>query len=212
MFPTNRYVSHTISAGLTIYNAFGVQASRWKNCIQHWSDNFSTSLAGNPSKEFSREFFVHFFCILFLILIYLVLAAQFESFRDPLIIMLTVPLAILLVVSLSVCGETLNIFSQNWNHLLIGLVTKWNFLIEFANQRKADGLNRLEAIVDASTSGVCPILMTTNPLNCFGNTSIALAFTGSESRVSMGCSYRRTIILNLLTLYVIPAIYSYIFV
>ncbi|MCB0802707.1 MAG: efflux RND transporter permease subunit [Flavobacteriales bacterium] len=214
LFRYNRYVSATISAGLTPGNTLGTGIEEMEKIASTTlSDNFSTSLAGT-SKEFQESSSSISFAFFFaLILIYLVLAAQFESFRDPLIIMLTVPLAIAgAVVSLSVYGETLNIFSQIGIIMLIGLVTKNGILIvEFANQRKADGLTKLEAIVDASTSRFRPILMTTLS-TVLGTLPIALALgAGSESRVSMGIAVIGGLLFStLLTLYVIPAIYSYI--
>ena len=148
-----------------------------------------------------------------LVLIYLVLSAQFESFRDPLIIMFTVPLALAgAVLSLWYFGNTLNIFSQIGIIMLIGLVSKNGILIvEFANQRKASGLKKADAIFDAAISRFRPILMTSLS-TILGAVPIALALgAGSESRVSMGTAIIGGLTFaTLLTLYVIPAMYSYI--
>jgi multidrug efflux pump len=153
------------------------------------------------------------FAILFaLVLIYLVLAAQFESFIDPLIIMFTVPLAIAgALLTLWYFGESLNIFSQIGIIMLIGLVTKNGILIvEFANQRKAQGLSIEESIIGAAEARFRPILMTSLS-TILGILPIALALgAGSESRVSMGVAVIGGLIFSgVLTLYVIPAIYSY---
>ncbi len=146
-------------------------------------------------------------------LIYLVLAAQFESFRDPLIIMFTVPLALAgAVFTLWAFGQTLNIFSQIGVIMLIGLVAKNGILIvEFANQRKAAGLKKLEAIQEASAARFRPILMTSMS-TILGVIPIALAIgAGAESRASMGIAIIGGLIFStILTLYVIPAIYSYV--
>jgi multidrug efflux pump len=143
-------------------------------------------------------------------LVYLTLAAQFESFRDPLVIMFTVPLALGgAFASLWWFGETLNIFSKIGLIMLIGLVTKNGILIvEFANQRKAAGLSVREAIVDASVSRLRPILMTSLS-TILGILPIALALgAGSESRVSMGIAVIGGLIVgSLLSLFVIPAMY-----
>ena len=147
-----------------------------------------------------------------LVLIYLVLAAQFESFRDPFIIMFSVPLAMAGALwSLWFFGETLNIFSQIGIIMLIGLVAKNGILIvEFANQRKEQGLDRMEAIKEAAAARFRPILMTSLSTT-LGVLPIALALgAGSESRVSMGIAVIGGLLFStILTLYVVPAIYSY---
>lgn len=214
LFRYNRYVSATISAGLTEGNTISTGIKEMERISSAVLDeSFSTSLAG-VSKEFEESSSsIYFAFILALALIYLVLSAQFESFRDPLIIMFTVPLALGgAVLSLFLWGETLNIFSQIGMIMLIGLVTKNGILIvEFANQRKADGLSRLEAIVDGSAARFRPILMTSLS-TILGTLPIALALgAGSESRVSMGIAVIGGLIFStLLTLYIIPAIYDYI--
>jgi multidrug efflux pump len=175
-------------------------------------DKFSTSLSGS-SQEFQESSNSLYFAFVFaLILIYLVLAAQFESFKDPLIIMFTVPLAIAgALLTLNYFGQTLNIFSQIGIIMLIGLVTKNGILIvEFANQRKARGMNIMEAIVGAAEARFRPILMTSLS-TILGILPIALALgAGAQSRTSMGIGVIGGLIFStILTLYVIPAIYSY---
>lgn len=141
------------------------------------------------------------------------LSAQFESFRDPFTIMLTVPLALSgALVSMWYFGQTLNIFSQIGMIMLIGLVTKNGILIvEFANQRQIQGLSIMDAIMDASAARFRPILMTSIS-TVLGILPIALALgAGAESRTSMGIAVIGGLIIgSFLTLYVIPAMYSYL--
>ena len=148
-----------------------------------------------------------------LILIYLVLSAQFESFRDPFIIMFTVPLALAgALITLWYFHQTLNIFSQIGIIMLIGLVTKNGILIvEFANQKKARGAAVMEAIIGAAEQRFRPIIMTSLS-TILGILPIALALgAGAESRVSMGWAVIGGLVFStVLTMYVIPAIYSYL--
>ncbi|MCL1849870.1 MAG: efflux RND transporter permease subunit, partial [Bacteroidetes bacterium] len=141
------------------------------------------------------------------------LSANFESFRDPFIIMLTVPLALMgALISLSIFGQTMNIFSQIAMIMLIGLVTKNGILIvEFANQKKRDGIPFQQAIIEASISRFRPILMTSLS-TILGILPMAIATgAGSESRVAMGIAVVGGMIFaTLLTLFVIPAIYTYL--
>jgi multidrug efflux pump len=176
-------------------------------------DTYSTALDGQ-SKEFRESSGNLYFAFAFaLILIYLVLSAQFESFRDPLTIMFTVPLALAgTLLSLWYFSETLNIFSQIGVIMLIGLVTKNGILIvEFANQRKASGMSIYDSIVGAAKARFRPILMTSLS-TVLGILPIALALgAGSESRVSMGIAVIGGLIFStVLTLFVIPAIYVYL--
>lgn len=214
LYRYNRYVSATVSAdladGYTLGN--GIQEME-RISSGTLSSNFSTALSGT-SKEFEESATsIYFAFALALIIIYLVLSAQFESFRDPLIIMFTVPMALAgALASLFFFGETLNIFSQIGMIMLIGLVTKNGILIvEFANQRKADGLGRTEAIINGSAARFRPILMTSLS-TVLGTLPIALALgAGSESRVSMGIAVIGGLIFStILTLYVIPTIYTFI--
>ena len=176
-------------------------------------DSFATALTG-PSRDFAESSSnILFAFLLALVLIYLVLAAQFESFVDPLIIMLTVPLAMAgALLSLWYFNQTLNIFSQIGIIMLIGLVTKNGILIvEFANQLKEKGTNFREAITQAAAARFRPILMT-SLATALGALPIALAIgAGAKSRMSMGIVVIGGLMFSLvLTLYVIPAIYSYL--
>jgi multidrug efflux pump len=214
LYRFNRYVAATISAqaakGLTIGQGI-VEMNRIAD--ETLSDQFSTSLAGT-SREFAESSGSLLYAFLFaLILIYLVLAAQFESFRDPLIIMITVPLAMAgALLSLYVFGQTLNIFSQIGIIVLVGIVTKNGILIvEFANQRKEGGLGLIDAVIDAATQRLRPILMT-SLATMLGALPIALALgAAAKSRASMGISIIGGLLLSLLlTLYIVPAMYAII--
>ncbi|MCB9037965.1 MAG: efflux RND transporter permease subunit [Lewinellaceae bacterium] len=214
LFRFNRFVSATVSAALADGKTIGEGIEAMDAvAAQTLGDGFYTELSG-PSKDFAESSSSLVFAFaLALILIYLVLAAQFESFVDPFIIMFTVPLALAgAVLSLNYFGQTLNIFSQIGIIMLIGLVAKNGILIvEFANQRKEQGLERLEAIQDAAVARFRPILMTSLS-TILGVLPIALALgAGSESRVSMGIAVIGGLLFaTLLTLYVIPSIYSYL--
>jgi len=214
LYRFNRFVSATISAqpakDYTIGQGIDEMNSIAKEVLP---ENFSTALSGT-SREFAESSGSLLYAFLFsLLLIYLVLAAQFESFKDPLIIMLTVWLAMAgAALSLWIFGQTLNIFSQIGAIVLIGIVTKNGILIvEFANQRKQSGLSLHEAVIDAATQRLRPILMT-NLATILGALPIALALgAASTSRVPMGITIIGGLIFALiLTLYVIPAFYTYI--
>lgn len=214
LYRYNRYVSATVSAGLIPGKTVGDGiAAMDKIADEVLNDSFSTALSGE-SKDFeeSSSSLVYAF-VLALLLIYLVLAAQFESFVDPLIIMFTVPLALLGAMgALWFLDQSLNIFSQIGIIMLIGLVSKNGILIvEFANQRKAQGLDRMEAIMEASVARFRPILMTSLS-TILGVLPIALALgAGAESRVSMGIAVIGGMAFaSILTLFVIPAIYSFL--
>jgi len=171
-----------------------------------------TDLSG-PSRDFAESAAsLNFIFMLAIVLIYLVLAAQFESFRDPFIILFTVPLAIFgTFISLWYFNQTLNIFSQIGAIMLIGLIAKNGILIvEFANQRLAQGMSVMEAIMDASAARFRPILMTSIS-TILGILPIALALgAGAESRTSMGIAVIGGLLIgSIFTLYVIPAVYSY---
>lgn len=214
LYRFNRYVSATVSAGLAPGRSLGEGIEAMDAIAARvLDDSFATTLSG-ISREFAESSSSLLFAfMLAVILIYLVLSAQFESFRDPLIILFTVPLAVAgAILSLWLFGQTLNIFSQIGIIMLVGLVTKNGILIvEFANQRKAAGLDILEAISDAAAVRFRPILMTSLS-TILGVAPIALALgAGSESRVSMGIAVIGGLIFaSLLTLYVIPAMYTYI--
>jgi multidrug efflux pump len=214
LYRFNRYVSATVSAGLARGYTIGEGIDAMREVARATLDeSFSTALDG-ASKDFAESSSSLLFAfVLALALIYLVLAAQFESFRDPFVIMLTVPLALAgALLSLWYFQHTLNIFSQIGIIMLIGLVTKNGILIvEFANQRKAQGLSVMEAIVDASAQRLRPILMTALS-TILGTLPIALALgAGSETRVPMGIAVVGGLILATgLTLYIIPAVYSFV--
>jgi multidrug efflux pump len=173
----------------------------------------STALAGQSRDYEESSSSLLFIFLLAIVLIYLILAAQFESFTDPLIIILTVPLAIAgALFSLWYFNQTMNIFSEIGIIMLIGLVTKNGILIvEFANQRKATGLDKAEAVQRAAISRFRPILMTSSAM-VLGILPIALSLgASSESRRSLGIAVVGGLIFaTFLTLYVIPAIYSYL--
>ncbi len=214
LYRFNRYVSATVSAGLAPGKTIddGIKEMD-KISAKVLDESFSTSLSG-ASKDYAESSSSLLFAFLLAIgFIYLVLAAQFESFRDPFIILFTVPLAIFgALVSLWYFNQTLNIFSEIGIIMLIGIVTKNGILIvEFANQRKAAGLSKLEAIKDAAAARLRPILMTSLS-TVLGILPIALALgAGSESRVSMGIAVIGGLIFStFLTLLIVPAVYSYL--
>jgi multidrug efflux pump len=214
LYRFNRYVSATVSAGLapgkTI--ADGIKEMD-KIAGKVLDESFATSLDGTSKDYVESTSNLFFIFLLALVLIYLVLAAQFESFRDPFVVMFTVPLAIAgAFISLWYFNQTLNIFSEIGQIMLIGLVTKNGILIvEFANQRRASGLPVIEAVKDAAAARFRPILMTSLS-TVLGILPIALALgAGSESRMSMGIAVIGGMILStFLTLYIVPAIYSYV--
>ncbi|MCG3167433.1 MAG: Efflux pump membrane transporter BepE [Bacteroidia bacterium] len=214
LYHYNRYQSATVSAGLapgkTI--ADGINAMR-EIQAKILDESFSSALTG-PSRDFEESSSnILFAFVLALVLIYLILAAQFESFVDPFIIMLTVPLAIAgALLSLWYFNQTLNIFSQIGIIMLIGLVTKNGIMIvEFANQLKEQGKSVREAIHEAAAARLRPILMT-SLATALGALPIALALgAGAKSRMGMGIVVIGGLLFSLmLTLYVIPAIYSYL--
>jgi len=214
LFHYNRYKSATISASLapgkTIGDGIATMQSIAKQLLD---DSFATSLAG-PSRDYAESSSnTAFAFVLALLLIYLVLAAQFESFIDPLIIMLTVPLALAgALLSLWLFGQTINIFSQIGMIMLIGLVTKNGILIvEFANQKREKGIDKRNALLDASKQRLRPILMT-SLATMLGALPIALSLgAAAQSRMPLGIVIVGGLLFSLvLTLYVIPAMYSYL--
>jgi len=174
-------------------------------------ENFRTSLAGQSRDFAESSSSLVFAFFLALLIIYLVLAAQFESFRDPFIIILTVPLSVAgAMLSLHLTGQTLNVFSQIGIIMLIGLVTKNGILIvEFANQRKAAGLGKLEAVLEAAVARFRPILMTSLS-TILGILPIALSLgSAGGSRQSLGIAVVGGLIFSgLLTLFIVPAVYA----
>jgi HAE1 family hydrophobic/amphiphilic exporter-1/multidrug efflux pump len=176
-------------------------------------ESYQTALTG-PSRDYQESSSnILFAFVLALILIYLVLAAQFESFKDPFIIMLTVPLALAgALLSLFLFNQTLNIFSEIGMIMLIGLVTKNGILIvEFANQKREQGLDRFKAVTEAASQRLRPILMTSLATS-LGALPIALSLgAGSTSRIPLGIVIVGGILFSLiLTLLVIPAVYTFL--
>jgi multidrug efflux pump len=214
LYRFNRYASAKVSAQLARGVALGDGIEEMRRIAQEVLDErFSSSLDGS-SREFAESSSsIYQAFLIALAIIYLVLAGQFESFKDPFIIMFTVPLALAgALLSLWYFGQTLNVFSQIGIIMLIGLVTKNGILIvEFANQRKDKGFLLMDAIIGAAESRFRPIVMTSLS-TILGILPIALALgAGSESRVSMGIAVIGGMIFSTaLTLYVIPSIYSYV--
>lgn len=213
LYRYNRFVSATVSAGLAPGKSLGQGIAEMRRISsQILDDNFVTALSG-PSKDFEESSSSLLFAFLLaIVIIYLILAAQFESFRDPFIILFTIPLAMGgALLSLWIFDQTLNIFSQIGIIMLIGLVTKNGILIvEFANQKKIQGLDKLNAVREAAASRLRPILMTSLS-TILGTLPIALALgAGSSSRVSMGIAVVGGLIFStFLTLFVVPATYVY---
>ncbi len=214
LYHFNRYKSATISAGLAPGNTVGDGIKIMQEIAGRLlDDTFATSLSGT-SRDFAESSGnTSFAFILALVLIYLILAAQFESFIDPLTIMVTVPLAISgAFLSLFLFHQTINIFSQIGMIMLIGLVTKNGILIvEFANQKREEGLGKIEAVLEASRLRLRPILMTSMAMS-LGSLPLALSLgAASTSRVPLGVVIVGGIMFSLiLTLFVIPAVYSYL--
>ncbi len=210
----NRYISATISAGLAQGKTIGDGINEMNKIADDLLDEtFSRSLTGQ-SADYAESSGNLLFTFLFtLILVFLTLSAQFESFRDSLVIMVTVPLAIAgALISLYIFGYTLNIFSEIGMIVLIGIVTKNGILIiEFSNQRREQGLKIFEAVIDASVHRLRPILMT-SLATVLGALPIALALgAASTSRIPMGIVIIGGLMFSLiLTLFVIPALYTYI--
>ncbi len=214
LYHHNRFRSATLSASLAEGKTIGdgVEAMRAIGA-KLLDESFQTSLGG-PSRDYAESSSNTAFAFgLALILVYLILAAQFESFRDPLIIMFTVPLALSgAFLSLWVFDHTLNIFSQIGMIMLIGLVTKNGILIvEFANQKRKGGYDKMTAVVDAATLRLRPILMT-SLATALGALPIALSIgAAATSRIPLGIVVVGGIIFSLvLTLFVIPAVYTFI--
>jgi len=211
LYHFNRYKSATVSANLAEGKTLGEGIAEMNHIADKLLDSsFTTALSG-PSRDFAESNSnISFALILALLLIYLILAAQFESFRDPFIIMLTVPMAIAgAMLSLWVFGQTLNIFSEIGMILLIGIVTKNGILIvEFANQKRKLGMNKRVAAFESAAARFRPILMT-SLATIFGALPIALALgAGSTSRIPLGIVVVGGLCFSLLlTLFVIPIMY-----
>jgi multidrug efflux pump subunit AcrB len=215
----NRYKSATISANLAAGKTIGdgiaaMQAiyAKLKN-EKLIDDSFNSSLAGSSLDYVESSSNTSFAFLLALGLIYLILAAQFDSFMDPLIIMLTVPLALAgALVSLGLFGQTLNIFSEIGMIMLIGLVTKNGILIvEYANHIREKGASKMEAAIEAATLRLRPILMTSLAM-VFGALPIALSLgAASTSRKPLGIVIVGGVMFSLiLSLFIVPVIYSFL--
>lgn len=210
----NRYISATVSANPAPGQTMGQGIDEMRRIAkQTLDDSFSTTLSG-ISKQFEESSnSLYFAFMLAIVLIYLILAAQFESFRDPLIIMFTVPLALAgALLSLWIFGQTMNIFSQIGIIVLVGIVTKNGILIvEFANQKKQAGMEIKTAVIEAASARLRPILMT-SLATIFGTLPIALALgAASTSRIPLGIAIIGGLLFALiLTLFVIPALYTFL--
>ncbi len=214
LYHYNRFISATISAGLADGNTIGEGLEEMdKIADELLDDSFRTALAGDSKEYRESSSSLMFAFILALVLIYLILAAQFESFKDPLVIMLTVPLAIAGALVFMYFGDiTMNIFSQIGIIMLIGLVAKNGILIvEFANQKQEAGEEKMSAIKSASLQRLRPILMT-SASTILGLMPLTFATgEGANQRIAMGTAVVGGMLVStILTMYIVPAIYSYI--
>ncbi len=214
LYRYNRFVSATVSAGLAKGKTIGQGLDEMDKIAKEvLDDSFRTALSGESKEYRESSSSLMFAFILAIVLIYLILAAQFESFKDPVIIMLTVPLAVAGALAFMYFGGvTMNIFSQIGIIMLIGLVAKNGILIvEFANQKQEAGVAKMQAIKEASLQRLRPILMTSTS-TILG--LLPLAFAGGEGcnqRIAMGVTVVGGMLVStILTMYVVPAIYSYI--
>lgn len=214
LYRYNRFVSATVTSGLNKGYTIGDGLDEMDRIASETLDNsFRTALSGE-SKEFRESSSsLMFAMILALLMIYLVLAAQFESFKDPLVVMFTVPLAIAgALIFMSYSGITMNIFSQIGIIMLIGLVAKNGILIvEFANQRQDAGLSMAEAIRSSATQRLRPILMTSIS-TILGLVPLVYATgEGAQGRIAMGVAVVGGMIVStFLTLFIVPAMYNFI--
>ncbi len=214
LYRYNRFVSATISAGLAEGKTIGEGLDEMdKIAKETLDDTFRTALAGESKEYRESSSSLMFAFILAILLIYLILAAQFESFKDPLVIMLTVPLAIAGALIFMYFNDiTMNIFSQIGIIMLIGLVAKNGILIvEFANQKQAKGEDKMQAIQDAALQRLRPILMT-SAATILGLLPLTFASgEGCNQRIAMGTAVVGGMIVStFLTMYIVPAIYSYV--
>ena len=214
LYHYNRFLSATVSAGLADGYTIGDGLEEMDKIADELLDEtFRTALTGDSREFRESSSSLMFAFILALVLIYLILAAQFESFKDPLIIMLTVPLAIAgALVFMNTNDITMNLFSQIGIIMLIGLVAKNGILIvEFANQKQESGESKMDAIKGASLQRLRPILMT-SVSTVLGLIPLMYATgEGANQRIAMGTSVVGGMIVStILTMYIVPAIYSYI--
>jgi len=215
LYRYNRFVSATVSAALARGYTLGQGIEEMDRIADRVlnPDDYSTTLSGQSKDFVESTSSLLFAFVLALILIYLVLAAQFESFRDPLIIMLTVPLALIgALLFMKLTEQTMNIFSQIGLIMLIGLVSKNGILmVEFANQRKIAGRSKMDAILESAASRLRPILMTSISTVLGISPMVFSTGAGAESRASMGIAVAGgMLVATFFTLYIIPAMYSFI--
>ncbi len=214
LYHYNRFLSATISAGLAKGRTIGEGIEEMDRiAAEVLPEDFRTALYGD-SKEFKESSSSLMFAFLLaIVLIYLILAAQFESFKDPFVIMLTVPLAIAgALIFMALTGQTMNIYSQIGIIMLIGLVAKNGILIvEFANQKQEAGESMRSAIESASLQRMRPILMT-SASTILGLLPLTMATgEGANGRIAMGVAVVGGMVVStILTLYIVPAIYSYV--
>lgn len=214
LYRYNRFKSATVSAGLSPEVTIGAGLEEMDRIAKETlDDTFRTALAGD-SKDFSESSSSLMFAfILAILLIFLILAAQFESFKDPFVIMLTVPLAIAgALLFMYIKDITMNIFSQIGIIMLIGLVAKNGILIvEFANQRQEAGMSKLEAIQGAAVQRLRPILMTSFSTVLGLLPLIFASAEGANGRMAMGVAVIGGMMIStLLTIFIVPAMYLYI--
>ena len=214
LYRYNRFVAATVSAGLADGKTIGEGLDEMdKIASEVLDETFRTALSGESKEYRESSSSLMFAFVLALVLIYLILAAQFESFKDPLIIMLTVPLAVGgALIFMQFTGQTMNIYSQIGIIMLIGLVAKNGILIvEFANQKQENGIDKGIAIREASIQRLRPILMT-SVSTILGLLPLAFASgEGANGRIAMGVSVVGGMLIStLLTMFIVPAVYTYI--
>ena len=214
LYRYNRFVAATVSAGLAEGKTIGEGLDAMDAiAAEVLDDTFRTALTGESKEYRESSSSLMFAFILALVLIYLILAAQFESFKDPFVIMLTVPLAVGgALVFMHFSGQTMNIYSQIGIIMLIGLVAKNGILIvEFANQKQEVGIDKMQAIREASIQRLRPILMT-SVSTILGLVPLAFATgEGANGRIAMGISVVGGMLIStLLTMFIVPAVYTYI--
>ncbi len=214
LYRYNRFNSATVSAGLAPGYSLGESIEEMDRIADEvLDDTFRTALEGESRSFRESSSSLMFAFLLALVLIFLVLAAQFESFKDPLVVMLTVPLAVTgALFFMWAFGVTMNIYSQIGIIMLIGLVAKNGILIvEFANQRQESGLEKLEAIQGAAVQRLRPILMT-SASTILGLLPLAFATgEGANGRIAMGVAVIGGLLIStLLTLFIVPAMYMFI--
>ena len=214
LYRYNRFVSATVSAGLAKGKTIGQGLDEMDKIAKEvLDDTFRTALSGESKEYRESSSSLMFAFILAIVLIYLILAAQFESFKDPLIVMLTVPLAVAgALVFMSFSGVTMNIFSQIGIIMLIGLVAKNGILIvEFANMKQDAGMDKLKAVKEASLQRLRPILMTSASTILGLLPLIYAGGEGANQRIAMGVTVVGGMLVStILSMYVVPSIYAYI--